>query len=72
MVALTLTFPKDVGSEPGRLPMHQASILMTALVMIMGGVWYAMNETRAADASAGQPAGIEQSAGGGGAAIAAE
>lgn len=30
--------------------MHQASILMTAFVMIMGGVWYAMNQTSSAEA----------------------
>ena len=29
--------------------MHQASILMTAFVMIMGGVWYAMNQTSSAE-----------------------
>lgn len=27
--------------------MHQASILMTALVLIMGGAWYAMHEMSA-------------------------
>ncbi len=37
--------------------MHQASILMTALVMIMGGAWYAMHEMSAdkAPIEAGEP-----------------
>jgi hypothetical protein len=39
--------------------MHQASILLTAFVMIMGGVWYAMNQTSTAQAApADEPAAI--------------
>ncbi|HVY88348.1 MAG TPA: hypothetical protein VG942_05730 [Hyphomonadaceae bacterium] len=34
--------------------MHQASILMTALVMIMGGAWFAMFELSGGDAAQAQ------------------
>jgi hypothetical protein len=36
--------------------MQQASILMTALVMIMGGVWFAMYELSGGDAAQAQSA----------------
>jgi hypothetical protein len=32
--------------------MHQASILFSALVMIMGGVWFAMHELAGQEAAA--------------------
>jgi hypothetical protein len=36
--------------------MHQASILMTAFVMIMAGVWFAMYELSGQEAVAQAPA----------------
>lgn len=36
--------------------MHQASILFSALVMIMGGVWYALHELSGQEAAAETPA----------------
>lgn len=48
--------PQDVGKRTQEAVVHQASILMTAFVMIMAGVWFAMYELSGQEAVAQAPA----------------
>jgi hypothetical protein len=40
----------------GTIPVHQASILFTFMVLVMGAVWVAMTELGGAEAVADEPA----------------
>lgn len=48
--------PLDLGKRSREAIVHQASILMTAFVMIMAGVWFAMHELSGQEAVAQAPA----------------
>jgi hypothetical protein len=37
-------FRRRAARHPGRIPVHQASILFTFMVLVMGAVWFAMTE----------------------------
>ena len=55
--------PGDVQRDTqGRIPVHQASILFTFMVLVMGGVWLALTELGGSEAQAAEPAAVIASA----------